>query len=268
MKLFLLLLFIVLNCFYLTAQESNALQKENKKKFISEMENEICGYEFAEDGILDENGNFVYIKNYQPQSGRIRGLNCSGFTKLAADYIYKKLRADENGIIIEKLKNRYTELRKDTTAEAYEYSHDPFFAQDWIRNIAHIINNTTDKKGDFWDIGEIKGFKFDERWGFQAEDIEKIGLYLDQKYPYSVFFFAVAKVLDKETGIKQFAHSGMIAFDRQNDKLKISFFESNIVNTLPRFLYNNSGRYIWLVRVDISDLLIQENDGKDGNNAE
>jgi uncharacterized caspase-like protein len=105
------------------------------------------------------------------------------------------------------------------------------------------------------DVRDCGLHAFDPRWGFKGGDIGEIAAELYRRYPGSAFFFAVAKVLDRNLGLRQFAHAGFMVTFPQDGRLTTRFFESVVVNSLPQFLYRNQSRYVYLVRVDLRRLL-------------
>lgn len=230
-----------------------AISSNDSLEYISlDMSDKICGLEFIEDGAQDEWGNFVYTASGLPQKNIIPGLNCTGFTKAIADYLFRQIYRNDKALSLDTLEHRYIDLRLDKEAAAYEYKLDPFYAQDWIRNCAIEINGTQQLQGDYWDIKKISGYDFDPRWGFHSEDIKEIISILYNKYPKSAYFFAVSKILNPVINIRQFAHAGLILPYTKNGDIIVDIFESNVINTLNRFAYVNEGRYIYLVRVDLS----------------
>ncbi len=239
------------------AQDLPGSINQKLSKLTVEMENEICGLEFVPDGVQDEWGNFIYTSTGIPQKINEPGLNCTGFTKAIADYLFKRIYHTEKALTVKELENRFLDLRIDQQASLYEYERDPFYAQDWIRNCSLAINGTPFVSGSYWDIKDIPGHEFDPKWGFRAEGIEDIASKLSTKYPGSVYFFAISKILNYQLGIRQFAHAGLMVNFTEDGKSITRFFESNVVNSIPRFTFHNEGRYIYLVRVDINNILNQ-----------
>jgi len=88
--------------------------------------------EFADDGAIDQNGKYVYIRTGLEQKGR-PGLNCSGFAKWLVDGILRPVTGER--LEIPPLKARFGD-RGSSFTDLWEEQRDPFFGLDWIRNLA------------------------------------------------------------------------------------------------------------------------------------
>ncbi len=239
------------------------------------IEREVCGREFIPDGVVTADGEYVYTATREQQRPQDQGLNCTGFSKAVGDYLHQRLFETEKGLLIDDLTVRHLDLRRDDAAIPYEYQLDPFYGQDWVRNIARVLNRRSrfaagvfavgsrggsslpgkDLAGDYYDIVEVPGVSFDPRWGFPAAHIEVILDHLSIVYPDSIFFFSIAKRINPEVEILQFAHTGAIVSVRTPTGRQDFVFESNVRNTLTRFQWVNQHRFIYLVRVDLTPLL-------------
>ena len=102
------------------------------RQFIAKVRQKIKGLEFADDGAIDQNGNYVYINTGLEQKGK-PGLNCSGFAKWLIDGILRPITGER--LEIPPLKEPYGE-RGSSFTELWEKQRDPFFGLDWIRNLA------------------------------------------------------------------------------------------------------------------------------------
>jgi hypothetical protein len=89
--------------------------------------------QFHDDGAIDENGQYVYIDNLEPQTGNNQGLNCSGFAKWIVDGILRPYTEEQ--LSISPLKAPFGH-RGSSFTEPYEDLRDPFFGLDWTRNLA------------------------------------------------------------------------------------------------------------------------------------
>jgi hypothetical protein len=103
-----------------------------QRQFITKVRERIKGLEFADDGAIDQTGNYVYIKTGLEQKGQ-PGLNCSGFAKWLVDGILKPVTGER--LEIPPLKERFGE-RGSSLTDIWEEQRDPFFGLDWIRNLA------------------------------------------------------------------------------------------------------------------------------------
>jgi hypothetical protein len=117
--------------------EPQADSYRDVRKFIDELREKISGLSFRDDGAMDENGRYVFIKDLSIQSGDL-GLNCSGFAKWVVDGILKPLTGER--LPIGPLKSPFGKRGSGLTAP-YEEIRDPFFGLDWTRNLASIAGN-------------------------------------------------------------------------------------------------------------------------------
>src|SRR6056297_1342041 len=88
-----------------------------------------------EDGAIDENGRYVYIRDGSLQGdGTEGGLNCSGFAKWVVDGIlYPKTGSL---LSIDALKIRHPDSRGNRWSKKTEDQEEPYFGLDWTRNLA------------------------------------------------------------------------------------------------------------------------------------
>ncbi|MDR2739658.1 MAG: hypothetical protein LBB68_07485 [Treponema sp.] len=121
------------------------------RKFISELRERVPGLSFRDDGAIDENGRYVFIKDLSIQPGE-PGLNCSGFAKWVVDGILKPLTGER--LPIGPLKAPFGERGSGLTAP-YEELRDPFFGLDWTRNLASIAGKVL-KAPTFASLEEIE----------------------------------------------------------------------------------------------------------------
>jgi len=103
-----------------------------QRQFIAKVRERIKGLEFADDGAIDQTGNYVYINTGLAQKGQ-PGLNCSGFAKWLIDGILRPVTGER--LEISPLKEPYGD-RGSSLTDIWENLRDPFFGLDWIRNLA------------------------------------------------------------------------------------------------------------------------------------
>ncbi|MDR2080018.1 MAG: hypothetical protein LBP74_09890 [Treponema sp.] len=121
------------------------------RKFISGLRERIPGLSFRDEGAIDQNGRYVFIKDLSIQPGE-PGLNCSGFAKWVVDGILKPLTGER--LPIGPLKAPFGERGSGLTAP-YEELRDPFFGLDWTRNLASIAGKVL-KAPAFASLEEIE----------------------------------------------------------------------------------------------------------------
>ena len=109
----------------------------DSRKFVAQVRARLGGLEFADDGAIDENGNYVFIETLQRQNPATEGLNCSGFAKWLVDGILRPITGER--LSIPPLKAPFGE-RGSSFTENWEERRDPYFGLDWIRNLASEAN--------------------------------------------------------------------------------------------------------------------------------
>jgi hypothetical protein len=108
------------------------------RKFIAQVRPHLSRLRFADDGAIDENGNYVFIETLMPQTAGVAGLNCSGFAKWLIDGILRPVTGKR--LSIPPLKAPFGS-RGSSLTELWEELRDPFFGLDWIRNLAAEANS-------------------------------------------------------------------------------------------------------------------------------
>ena len=106
------------------------------RQFITKVRERLKGLEFADDGAIDQKGNYVYINTGLEQKGNPPGLNCSGFAKWLVDGILRPVTGER--LEIPPLKEPFGE-RGSSLTDLWEKQRDPFFGLDWIRNLASAV---------------------------------------------------------------------------------------------------------------------------------
>jgi hypothetical protein len=124
--------------------EPNPVYYRDSRKFISEVRKNLSPLQFADDGAIDENGNYIFIETLRQQPASTEGLNCSGFAKWLIDGILRPVTGQRLSIV--PLKAKYGD-RGSSLTEAWEASRDPYFGLDWIRNLATEANKTLRSAG-------------------------------------------------------------------------------------------------------------------------
>ena len=117
--------------------EPDPVYYKNSRIFITQVREHLDGLQFADDGAIDENGNYVFIETLQSQNPLSAGLNCSGFTKWLIDGILRPVTGAR--LSIPPLKAPFGERGSSFTVN-WEERRDPYFGLDWIRNLAAEAN--------------------------------------------------------------------------------------------------------------------------------
>jgi len=110
----------------------------DSRTFITQVRTRLRGLNYADDGAMDENGNYVFINNLQSQNPAAAGLNCSGFLKWMIDGMIRHVTGSR--LQITPLKQPFGERGSSFTVN-WEERRDVFFGLDWIRNLAAEANS-------------------------------------------------------------------------------------------------------------------------------
>jgi hypothetical protein len=125
--------------------EPNPADYRDQRLFISRVRERLGEVNFADDGAINEAGEYVFIENLESQSlawlqmsgsdsaGSGPGLNCSGFAKWLIDGILRPVTGER--LSISPLKAPFGQ-RGSSFTDPWEESRDPYFGLDWIRNLA------------------------------------------------------------------------------------------------------------------------------------
>ncbi|MCL2175877.1 MAG: hypothetical protein FWB73_07515, partial [Treponema sp.] len=118
--------------------EPNPSIYSDSRTFIAQVRAKIGGLRYADDGAIDENGNYVFINNLQNQNPATAGLNCSGFLKWMVDGMIRHITGSR--LLITPLRQPFGERGSSFTIN-WEERRDVFFGLDWIRNLAAEANS-------------------------------------------------------------------------------------------------------------------------------
>ena len=238
----------------------------NTRTLISRVRQFLPGLSFADDGAIDENGEYVFIKTLERQTEN-PGLNCSGFAKWLVDGLLRPLTGRR--LPISMLKQAYGQ-RGSSLTEPFETLRDPFFGLDLIRNLAAAFNGTL-KSPAFTVLEEIevthcpfsqiiqrKGgtVRTDPYGGFLPEagfDINGLAalmytLAIDE--PGTIYLGAVNHELAHKPRMRQYFHvAAFIPYFDEKGSFHVALFESAAETSFNRFSARYPGHYINLVRI-------------------
>ncbi|MCL2276897.1 MAG: hypothetical protein FWC21_03275 [Treponema sp.] len=267
---------LVQNKFPLRYFEADPAIYRDSRRFVSQVRSRLGGLRFADDGALDENGNYVFIETLQPQTSARPGLNCSGFVKWLIDGILRPVTG--NRLTIEPLKQPFGQ-RGSSFTERWEESRDVFFGLDWIRNLAAVANNTLRSPGysvlDEFEVRtdsfsllsvmrnnavEIESFPgFLNEAGYAVEGLHPLLYTLAIDDPFSFYLAAVNNEIGTPTSargtprLRQYYHVAALVpyFDEFGD-FRIAVFESAEETSFGSFRARYPGQFINLVRIPIT----------------
>ncbi|GHV82995.1 hypothetical protein AGMMS50212_03350 [Spirochaetia bacterium] len=238
------------------------------RSLIEKIRKNIKGLEFADDGAIDENGNYVFINDLSAQKDNV-GLNCSGFSKWLVDGILHPITGTR--LEINKLKQPFGERGSSLTAP-YEPIRDPFFGLDWIRNLASAVG-TAFKSPVFGELEEIEvrqspfasviirgartsqvklypGFLPNAGYGFEGLQALLWTLAIDE--PGYIYLGAVNNELRPKPRMRQYFHiAALIPYFDEQSVFHIAVFESAVETQFSRFRNRYPDHYINLVRLPI-----------------
>lgn len=184
--------------------------------------------DFADDGALNEQGEFVYIKNESPLPKTKQGLNCSGFVKEIYDQYLRVLNHNHKRLPISTLK------RKNIDNEnAYRQQHrqhensDPFFGKDWIENLNKEFNKLSGIVSESAEeLAENDYFPYFEAKGFRFSDLPYI-LFKEQEENPLYFYVAVFnKYSDNKRLIPEYYHISVLVPYFKGKHFYLRVFES------------------------------------------
>jgi hypothetical protein len=251
----------------------------DSRKFISLVRARLGELRFSDDGAIDENGSYVFIKTLQNQSSVSQGLNCSGFSKWLIDGILRPVTGKR--LSIAPLKAPFGE-RGSSFTENWEERRDPFFGLDWIRNLASEANRTlrSDKYSGLEEfevrnenfssmmVIENRAFVTNSYPGFTGEAGYSIeGLYpllytLTIDEPFQFYLAAVNTELgasitpENPRGaprLRQYYHiAALVPYFDEYGIFRIVVFESASENSFNTFRSHYPEHYVNLVKIPIS----------------
>ncbi len=212
----------------------------------------------ADDGALDEKGNFVYIETEKPQiessskEKEIGGFNCSGFAKWIADGLYFELTGKL--LDIKNLKRKELEYRGNRWSKRYEDERDPYFGLDWSRNLAVKLEEVRlGKKIDdpeAMDVRDDRYIPYIEDVGYPVKDLKFLLFYLTRKNPGFFYIGSVNREFGRDPVLRQHFHVVVIFpyFDRSGN-FRVTVMERNVETSIESLFKRYGENYIHLVKV-------------------
>ncbi|MCL2215065.1 MAG: hypothetical protein FWC06_07655 [Treponema sp.] len=244
-------------------------------RLINQIRSSIAGLRFADDGAIDENGNYVFINTMLPQNTQ-PGLNCSGFLKWLIDGIIRPVTGQR--LSIAPLKAPFGQ-RGSSFTELWEESRDVFFGLDWIRNLAYQANKSLrspsygvldefEVRVDSFslltvnqnNVSTTKSYPgFMNEAGYNIEGLHPLLYTLAVNDPFSFYLAAISNEIatpSSPTGtprLRQYYHVAALFpyFDEYGD-FKIAVFESAAETSFAAFRNRYPGHFINLVRIPVA----------------
>ena len=249
-----------------------------QRKFIAQVRLNLPDLSFADDGAIDENGDYVFIDTLERQNSGQNGLNCSGFVKWMIDGILKPVTGER--LAIPPLKAPFGE-RGSSFTENWEEKRDPYFGLDWIRNLASEAG-TVLRSAAYRSLEEIevrsekfplvmvpvnKSFVtnsnpgFLEFAGFGIEGLHPMLYTLAIDEPGRFYLAAIntetgpAATKDNPRGaprLRQYFHiAALIPYFDEQGVFRITVFESAAETSFNAFKNRYPGHHVNLVRIPV-----------------
>jgi hypothetical protein len=250
----------------------------DQRQFIANVRARLPQLEFADDGAINEDGQFVYIENGFDQQGGHVGLNCSGFTKWLIDGILRPVTGQR--LAIPPLKEPFGD-RGSSFTEPWEALRDPFFGLDWIRNLAsqawttlrspafatlEEIEVRTDRfsqmivrRGSSSSIQSYPGFFGNAGHGIEGLLPLLYTLAIDE--PGRFYLAAVNNEIGEPATpenlrgrprLRQFFHvAALVPYFNENGVFQVAVFESAAETSINAFRSRYPGHFVSLVRIPV-----------------
>ena len=254
----------------------------DSRAFVNAVRSQLPQLRFADDGAIDENGNFVFINGLAPQNSETQGLNCSGFVKWIIDGILRPVTGRR--LPIRPLAEPFGD-RGGISIEHWEQLRDPFFGLDWIRNLAAnagtvlrspsfanlseievrnwSFSQIISRRGGVRTVQQYRGFL--ENAGFCIEGIRPLMYSLAINEPGWIYLAAVNDEWGAERfdgfdptdlrglpRLRQFFHVAvLVPFFDERGNFQVVVFESAAETSFQGFSTRYPGHFVSLVRVPI-----------------
>lgn len=250
----------------------------DSRALVAAVRSRLPGLKFADDGAMDENGDYVFINNLQKQDNPSSGLNCSGFAKWVVDGI---LRPHSGARLpIAPLKAPFGE-RGSSLTDTWESQRDPYFGLDWCRNLSAAAW-TGLRSAAFAGLGEIEVREWPfsqvivrqpgrseiyaypghlQNAGFGVEGLYPLLYTLAIDEPGRIYLAAVNDEVgapvtpDNPRGLprfRQYYHIAvLVPYFNERGNFEVTVFESAAETSFNRFRARYPGQFVSLVRIPI-----------------
>ena len=258
---------------------------KDSRRFISALRSSLAELSFADDGAMDENGNYVFIKTLEVQNASENrgGLNCSGFAKWVVDGILKPHTGER--LPVAPLKKPFGD-RGTAFTDIWEEQRDPFFGLDWCRNLASRAGEALRSPafGSLEEI-EVRDWPFSQvilrhpggstvnvypghlsSAGFGFEGLHPLLYTLAVDEPGRIYLAAVNDEIgapvtpDNPRGLprlRQFFHIAvLVPYFTEQGVFQVAVFESAAETPFTRFKNRYPGHFVSLVRIPIDGSFI------------
>ena len=252
---------------------------QDSRAFVSAVRSRLPELVFADDGAIDENGNYVFIDTLQAQDPEgLMGLNCSGFAKWVVDGILRPVTGTR--LPISPLKEPFGD-RGSSYTDIWEDLRDPFFGLDWNRNLASAAATVLRSSGQgileeievrSWPFSQLilrepggssvmpfQGFSHNAGFSFEGLQALLYALAIDE--PGRIYLAAVNNEMgapvtqENPRGLprfRQYFHVAvLVPFFTERGVFQVVLFESVEETSFARFRTRYPGQAVNLVRIPI-----------------
>ena len=229
------------------------------KDLCFELEKGTARLEYADDGAMDERGDWVYIETGKPQTGDPVGVNCSGFLKWVADGFYSMAPYREEGYLTfaELLRLPESWREKESSWDRNFDHRDPRFGLDWTRNITSRLREAfTGIKTEYgeMDVDNVPFYDYKAEVGYPAAELNTILYLLAVNRPGRIYWGAVSSPWLPEgesVTLWQYYHTALFVprFNGEGDFI-CDVFQSGEWTTLEVFLHTYGDDWVHLSRSD------------------
>jgi len=267
---------LVENKFPLRYFEPQPGNYRDTRALVANVRRHLGPLRFADDGAIDQNGNYVYIETLLAQNPTRAGLNCSGFAKWLIDGLIRPVTGSR--LSIEPLKLPHGQ-RGSSFTEYWEESRDVYFGLDWIRNLAAAANSALRSpsygvldefevrtnyfnsvmvfQNNAYVIESYPGFMSEA--GFGIEGLYPLLYTLAIDEPYSFYLAAVSNEIANPWSprgtprLRQYYHvAALVPYFDENGTFRIVVFESAAETSFASFRNRYPGHFISLVQIPVS----------------
>lgn len=227
---------------------------EDVRGFSKRVQNLVPALGDADDGAINEKGEYVYIETLLPQLDEA-GLNCSGFSKWTVDLLYSKLTGENMPIV--PLKKKHYDLRGNSWTDRVEDSRDPFFGLDWTRNIAHYYRKSLYPKQTLdprsCDINNLPYFIYENNVGYEITQLQAVLFLSAIKNPGRIYLGSVNRPFGKTNKLRQHVHVVVLfPYFTKNGEFKIDVIERQSITGIDSLVYRYRGDFMHLVHVELN----------------
>jgi len=256
----------------LVLNRGNRRDSENLINIVKKIRKETPHLKDADDGALDADGHFVFIKDGKIQAGTDAigtddtntgaigtdagteqgGFNCSGFAKWVVDGFYYPLTG--HFLDINTIKHKDKDVRGNRWSLRYEKERDPYFGLDWSRNLAVAILEAREHikitNPEVVDVRNSRYIKYVEDVGYPVKDIKFIMFWLAKLYPDYFFIGSVNKEFGKDPVLRQHFHVIVLFpyFDSAG-AFRVAVMERNTNTNISSLIKRYRDNYIHLVKI-------------------